>query len=121
MKTCRINNAGTNAYKYRPLTDSTDEDLQEIVTTNVLGIMLCCREVRGREQLSKALNFRAMQRPISRLHNLKPDDGPELHKFPSVPDLMGMINQPKLPDPNQHGRTPGVLLLVRLSSSRRYA
>lgn len=43
----RINNAGTNAYSYRPLTESTDEDLQEIVTTNVLGIMLCCREVRG--------------------------------------------------------------------------
>ena len=59
---CRINNAGTNAYKYRPLTDSTDEDLQEIVTTNVLGIMLCCREVRGREY--QALNFRAMQWPI---------------------------------------------------------
>lgn len=41
----RINNAGTNAYKYGPLTDSSDEDLQEIVQTNVLGIMLCCREV----------------------------------------------------------------------------
>ena len=42
---CRINNAGTNAYKFTPLTESTDEDLQEIVQTNVLGTMLCCREV----------------------------------------------------------------------------
>ena len=41
----RINNAGTNAYKFTPLTESTDEDLQEIVQTNVLGTMLCCREV----------------------------------------------------------------------------
>ncbi|GAX82933.1 hypothetical protein CEUSTIGMA_g10360.t1 [Chlamydomonas eustigma] len=39
-----INNAGTNAYKYGPLMESTDEDLMEIVQTNVLGIMLCCKE-----------------------------------------------------------------------------
>ncbi len=31
-------------YKYSSLTESTDEDLSEIVQTNVLGIMLCCRE-----------------------------------------------------------------------------
>ncbi|KAG1670952.1 hypothetical protein FOA52_011387 [Chlamydomonas sp. UWO 241] len=39
-----INNAGTNAYKYGPLVDSTDEELEEIVSTNVLGVMVCCRE-----------------------------------------------------------------------------
>jgi len=39
-----INNAGSNAYKYGPLSDSEDDDLVEIVTTNVLGVMLCCRE-----------------------------------------------------------------------------
>lgn len=41
----RINNAGTNAYKYGPLLDSDDEDLEAIVDTNVLGVMLCCKEV----------------------------------------------------------------------------
>ena len=76
---CRINNAGTNAYKYRPLTDSTDEDLQEIVTTNVLGIMLCCREVRGREY--QALNFRAMLRPIFPPIYCNPNTNPEHTSF----------------------------------------
>jgi NAD(P)-dependent dehydrogenase (short-subunit alcohol dehydrogenase family) len=42
----RINNAGTNAYKYGPLLESDDEDLEAIVDTNVLGVMLCCKEVR---------------------------------------------------------------------------
>jgi NAD(P)-dependent dehydrogenase (short-subunit alcohol dehydrogenase family) len=41
----RINNAGTNAYKYGPLLESDDEDLEAIVDTNVLGVMLCCKEV----------------------------------------------------------------------------
>jgi hypothetical protein len=41
----RINNAGTNAYKYGPLTESDDDDLSAIVETNVLGVMLCCKEV----------------------------------------------------------------------------
>jgi chlorophyll(ide) b reductase len=40
-----INNAGTNAYKYTTLTNSVEEDLVSIVETNVLGVMLCCREV----------------------------------------------------------------------------
>jgi len=39
-----INNAGTNAYYYGPLADSNDTDLASIVETNVLGVMLCCRE-----------------------------------------------------------------------------
>lgn len=42
----RINNAGTNAYKYGPLLESDDDDLAAIVETNVLGVMLCCKEVR---------------------------------------------------------------------------
>lgn len=45
--TNRINNAGTNAYKYGPLLESDDEDLEAIVDTNVLGVMLCCKEVRA--------------------------------------------------------------------------
>ena len=44
---CRINNAGTNAYRYGPLLESSDDDLTVIVNTNVLGVMLCCKEVRG--------------------------------------------------------------------------
>ncbi|GLC43507.1 hypothetical protein PLESTM_001480600 [Pleodorina starrii] len=39
-----INNAGTNGYRYGPMADSTDEELQQIVGTNVLGVMLCCKE-----------------------------------------------------------------------------
>lgn len=44
---CRINNAGTNAYKYGPLLESDDDDLEAIVDTNILGVMLCCKEVHG--------------------------------------------------------------------------
>lgn len=43
MRPNRINNAGTNAYKYGPLLESEDEDLEAIVDTNVLGVMLCCK------------------------------------------------------------------------------
>ncbi|XP_072955863.1 chlorophyll(ide) b reductase NOL, chloroplastic isoform X1 [Typha angustifolia] len=39
-----INNAGSNAYSYKPLVESSDEDLMEVVTTNTLGLMICCRE-----------------------------------------------------------------------------
>ncbi|XP_030545355.1 chlorophyll(ide) b reductase NOL, chloroplastic isoform X1 [Rhodamnia argentea] len=39
-----INNAGSNAYSYKALAESSDEDLLEVVTTNSLGLMLCCRE-----------------------------------------------------------------------------
>jgi NAD(P)-dependent dehydrogenase (short-subunit alcohol dehydrogenase family) len=42
-----INNAGTNAYKYGPLLESDDDDLEAIVDTNILGVMLCCKEVRA--------------------------------------------------------------------------
>ena len=42
---CRINNAGTNGYKYKLLTELEDNDLANIVETNVLGVMLGCREV----------------------------------------------------------------------------
>ena len=43
---CRLNNAGSNAYKYVPLASASDADLINIVETNVLGVMLCCREVQ---------------------------------------------------------------------------
>ncbi|OVA00889.1 Short-chain dehydrogenase/reductase SDR [Macleaya cordata] len=39
-----INNAGSNAYSFRPLAETSDEDLIEVVTTNTLGLMICCRE-----------------------------------------------------------------------------
>ncbi|CAK0785209.1 hypothetical protein CVIRNUC_008415 [Coccomyxa viridis] len=39
-----INNAGSNAYKYKTLSESTDADLIRIVETNVLGTMLGCKE-----------------------------------------------------------------------------
>lgn len=44
---CRINNAGSNAYKYATLADSAEADLINIVETNVLGTMLGTREVSG--------------------------------------------------------------------------
>ena len=48
---CRINNAGSNGYKYGVLGDYTDAELVNIVETNVLGVMLGCREVlhKGRD------------------------------------------------------------------------
>ncbi|KAB1225480.1 Chlorophyll(ide) b reductase NOL, chloroplastic [Morella rubra] len=39
-----INNAGSNAYSYKPLSEASDEDLIDVVTTNTLGLMICCRE-----------------------------------------------------------------------------
>ena len=42
---CRINNAGSNAYKHRSLLEASDADLVSIVETNMLGVMLGCREV----------------------------------------------------------------------------
>ncbi|KAH8937686.1 hypothetical protein BDL97_16G040900 [Sphagnum fallax] len=39
-----INNAGTNAYTYKPLVEFTDADIMQIVETNTLGVMLCCRQ-----------------------------------------------------------------------------
>jgi chlorophyll(ide) b reductase len=39
-----INNAGSNAYSFKPLAEASDEDLIEVVKTNTLGLMLCCRE-----------------------------------------------------------------------------
>ncbi|KAH9323146.1 hypothetical protein KI387_017785, partial [Taxus chinensis] len=39
-----INNAGSNAYSYKPLMETSDEALMEVVTTNTLGTMICCRE-----------------------------------------------------------------------------
>lgn len=38
-----INNAGTNAYSFKPLVDSSESDLIDIVDTNVLGVMICCQ------------------------------------------------------------------------------
>ena len=38
-----LNNAGSNAYKFQPLVDSSEADLIDIVDTNVLGTMLCCQ------------------------------------------------------------------------------
>jgi hypothetical protein len=58
---CRINNAGTNAYKYRLLSDLGETDIVNIIETNVLGVMLCCREVRSR-CLSCGLNMTAVGR-----------------------------------------------------------
>ncbi|KAK6933664.1 Short-chain dehydrogenase/reductase SDR [Dillenia turbinata] len=39
-----INNAGSNAYSFKPLAEASDEDLIEVVTTNTIGLMICCRE-----------------------------------------------------------------------------
>ncbi|XP_011091971.1 chlorophyll(ide) b reductase NOL, chloroplastic isoform X2 [Sesamum indicum] len=39
-----INNAGSNAYSYKPLMEASDEDLIEVISTNTLGLMICCRE-----------------------------------------------------------------------------
>ena len=38
-----INNAGSNAYSFKPLIESSESDLMDIVDTNVLGVMICCQ------------------------------------------------------------------------------
>ncbi|PSC76397.1 chlorophyll(ide) b reductase chloroplastic isoform X2 [Micractinium conductrix] len=39
-----INNAGTNTYRVGPLANQAPEDIVAVVETNVLGVMLCCKE-----------------------------------------------------------------------------
>lgn len=38
-----VNNAGSNAYRYAPLTECTPEAITEIVATNLTGTLLCTR------------------------------------------------------------------------------
>ncbi|EFN50529.1 hypothetical protein CHLNCDRAFT_55778, partial [Chlorella variabilis] len=39
-----INNAGTNAYRVGPLASQDNEDIISIIETNVIGVMLGCKE-----------------------------------------------------------------------------
>jgi len=39
-----INNAGTNGYEYNDIVDQDPETIEEVVRTNSLGTLLCCRE-----------------------------------------------------------------------------
>mmetsp|Transcript_7708 Transcript_7708/g.19650 ORF Transcript_7708/g.19650 Transcript_7708/m.19650 type:complete len:209 (+) Transcript_7708:3-629(+) len=39
-----INNAGTNAYSFKPLVETDSAVLKEIVETNTLGVMYCLKE-----------------------------------------------------------------------------
>jgi len=39
-----INNAGTNAYTFKPLIEQNEEDIVSVVETNLLGTLLGCRE-----------------------------------------------------------------------------
>jgi chlorophyll(ide) b reductase len=39
-----INNAGSNAYAFKPLIEQTPEEIQSITDTNILGSLLCCRQ-----------------------------------------------------------------------------
>lgn len=39
-----INNAGSNAYKYKLLIDQDQDDIKNVVETNVLGVMFGCKE-----------------------------------------------------------------------------
>ncbi|GBG62443.1 hypothetical protein CBR_g30763 [Chara braunii] len=41
-----INNAGTNGYEAKALIDTSDEVLTEVVATNMLGVIICCREAK---------------------------------------------------------------------------
>ena len=57
MLSCRINNAGTNSYRFAPLPDFDDLDLVNVVETNMLGVMLCCREARAAKLLLVLCGF----------------------------------------------------------------
>jgi chlorophyll(ide) b reductase len=39
-----INNAGSNAYSFKPLIEQTPEEIESIIDTNILGSLLCCRQ-----------------------------------------------------------------------------
>jgi chlorophyll(ide) b reductase len=39
-----INNAGTNGYAFKPLMDQTEDEIVSVVETNVVGVMLGCKE-----------------------------------------------------------------------------
>ncbi len=39
-----INNAGTNGYAFKPLMEQTDDEIVSVVETNVVGVMLGCKE-----------------------------------------------------------------------------
>ena len=39
-----INNAGTNGYEYNDIVDQDPSTIEEVVKTNALGTLLCCRE-----------------------------------------------------------------------------
>jgi len=39
-----INNAGTNGYEYNDIIDQDPSTIEEVVKTNALGTLLCCRE-----------------------------------------------------------------------------
>ena len=54
-----INNAGTNAYSFKTLMDIDAEKLEEIVSTNMLGLMFCMKEAMGvmRDQQRKGHIF----------------------------------------------------------------
>ena len=62
---CRINNAGSNGYKYGVLGDYTDAELVNIVETNVLGVMLGCREVLHKAHV---LSIHAADTALGSLH-----------------------------------------------------
>ncbi|CAH9111702.1 unnamed protein product [Cuscuta epithymum] len=61
-----INNAGSNAYSYKPLVEASDEDLIEVVTTNTLGLMICCREVY-KIQIHRFAAYGATKRSVAHL------------------------------------------------------
>eukprot|EP01026_Neomeris_dumetosa_P059164 TRINITY_DN5522_c0_g1_i2.p1 TRINITY_DN5522_c0_g1~~TRINITY_DN5522_c0_g1_i2.p1 ORF type:complete len:377 (-),score=34.44 TRINITY_DN5522_c0_g1_i2:453-1559(-) len=56
-----INNAGTNAYSFSTLENSDDDDIMDIVNTNVLGVMYGCREairvMKGQDQGGHIFNM----------------------------------------------------------------
>eukprot|EP00890_Picochlorum_soloecismus_P005344 jgi/Picsp_1/5810/NSC_03169-R1_chlorophyll b reductase chloroplastic-like len=39
-----VNNAGTNAYTFRPILEQENENIEEVVMTNMLGVMYCSKE-----------------------------------------------------------------------------
>lgn len=39
-----VNNAGTNAYTFRPILEQDNDNIEEVVKTNMLGVMYCSKE-----------------------------------------------------------------------------
>eukprot|EP00963_Diacronema_lutheri_P014227 scaffold2858_cov659-Pavlova_lutheri.AAC.198 len=117
-----INNAGTNAYVYENLADADVEKVREVVLTNALGTVLCCREALR--------NFRE-QPEGGHIFNLEGagSDGKPTKKFAAYGytkagmgqlsrTLQVEVNEAGGPSVGVHTISPGMIFTEMIASGR---